>query len=142
MFAKSITILSVLAACGGFLNAQEPPPPPPGGGLAPPPGFSVTLTKATGGQKKISSNGTYVCPDTHEVIAAVLILNRVDGGADPTPPVITSNANGTWTVTDAAVAAGTYDVYARFTFRKKNPQVGDIAFDVGSNVELNVVVSP
>lgn len=126
--------LMVLTSPGASAATPAPAPPPEG--------FEVKLTKVTPGQKKISANGTYKCPDTHEVIAAVLILNRVPGGQDPQPPIIVNIQNGTWSITDAAVPAGTYDVYAKFTFRKKNPQVGDVSFDVASNVETNVTISP
>ena len=127
-------------------NTWADDPPPPGdpidpNSLAPPAGFEVTLKTATGGQKKISATGTYKCPDTHEVIYAFLELRKVDGTANPTsPPIIVQN--GTWSVTNEAVPAGTYDVYAKFTFRKKNAGVFDLSFPVTSNVEPDKTVSP
>jgi hypothetical protein len=108
----------------------------------PPEGFEVKLTKVTPGQKKVSANGTYKCPDSHEVISGVLVLVPVAGGNAVTVPVTHDAQNKTWSVNNEAVPAGTYDVYTKLTFRKKNPQVGDLAFEVASNVEVNVTISP
>lgn len=123
----------LLASCSLISVAQQSPHP----------GFSVTTTSAKGGKLVISAEGTVNLPPTFDIIAAELRLSPSAGGTAPSPVIIVDYGNGTWKLKDETVkTAGTYDVYAVFTFKKKNPQAGDASFDVASAPITGIAVQP
>lgn len=114
---------------------------------ADPPGFGVSLNNVTSAKSIVNADGTYTCPSDYKVVGGKVVLTPEKGQQGTETklvPVVTQDANGkdtlNWTAS-GMVPPGKYSVEATLTFRKKNPMVGDMSFDVKSNVKTGVVVT-
>ncbi|MBX9624146.1 MAG: hypothetical protein K2X82_10090 [Gemmataceae bacterium] len=113
---------------------------------ADPPGFGVSLNNVKVEKALVKADGTYTCPSDHEVIGGWVIFT-VEQGQKGTntkfPALVVKDNKGNATLNwdgIGAVSDGTYSAKCVLTFRKKNPGVGDAAFDVPSNEKTGVVI--